>query len=67
MICECKKKKHAESEKIKEYHDRNCVLKCMYTNMRSIMSKNKREETVYRLYEHKVDILGVTVSGGMKE
>ena len=57
MSSECKKKKLVESGKNKVYHDGNRGLKCMYTNMRSLMNKNKREETAYRLCEHKVDIL----------
>ena len=34
----------------------------MYTNTRSIMNNNKREELEYRLTENCIDILGVTES-----
>ena len=39
-------------------------LKCMYTNVRSFMNKNKREEMSILLLEKGVDVLGVTESWG---
>lgn len=37
-------------------------IKCMYTNIRSILNQNKREEIDYRLTSEKIDILGITES-----
>lgn len=38
------------------------TLKCMFTNMRSIMNGNKREELAGRMGEEKIDVLGVAES-----
>ena len=43
--------------------DTNC-LKCMCTNIRSILNKNKRDEIKLRVLDNEVDILGVTESWG---
>ena len=37
-------------------------LKCMYTNIRSILNRNKKEELMGILAENKIDILGITES-----
>ena len=37
-------------------------LKCMYTNIRSILNRNKKEELIGILTENKIDILGITES-----
>jgi len=37
-------------------------LKCMYTNIRSILNRNKKEELMGILIENKIDILGITES-----
>jgi ribonucleases P/MRP protein subunit RPP40 len=42
----------------------NDELSCMYTNIRSIVNKNKREEIELLLEEKSVDIFGVTESWG---
>jgi len=39
---------------------RKSALNCMYTNARSIMNNNKREEIGFLLEKHNVDILAIT-------
>ena len=43
------------------------ALNCMYTNVRSIFSNNKREEIGLMLKNHDIDILGITESWANKE
>ena len=38
------------------------MLKCMYTNIRSLMNKYKRDEIALMLVKQKIDILGITES-----
>jgi len=42
-------------------HSKN-ELNCMYTNIRSLMSHNKRDEISSLLVEKKIDVLGITES-----
>ena len=51
-----------EEIKFHKRQDRDYDLKCMYTNIRSILNRNKKEELIGILAENKIDILGITES-----
>ena len=53
-----KQDRHTKYKDTKTDYD----LKCMYTNIRSILNRNKKEELMGILTEHKIDILGITES-----
>lgn len=45
----------------------NASLRCMSTNVRSIMNKETKEELICRLKEDNIDVLGITESWAHEE
>ena len=64
LITESHKEKLENIDNIKRKKN---TLNCMYTNARSMMNNNKREEIGLLIKSHDIDILGITESWTHKD
>ena len=61
-VCDNLNWERDSNKKVKDNNIPINLLKCMYTNVRSLMNRIKRDELIIRLKENSIDILGITES-----